>query len=142
MVNSIGIYLSLFYKITFLGEFDCDDKSDEDPAMCSKLACPPNRFRCQSGICLARAKVCNGVADCGPDDRSDEDSKLCEDIQQKCLGGWTLSGNNDGQMMANAHIMERFVCSNKHCIDGNYWGLSLKAVKLKLVFFFGKFQLL
>ncbi len=136
MVNSIGIYLSLFYKITFLGEFDCDDKSDEDPAMCSKLACPPNRFRCQSGICLARAKVCNGVADCGPDDRSDEDSKLCEDIQQKCLGGWTLSGNNDGQMMANAHIMERFVCSNKHCIDGNYWGLSLKAVKLKLVFFF------
>lgn len=94
------------------GDVDCEDQSDEDTKMCSKLACPPNRFRCQSGICLSRAKVCNKIADC--DDASDEEPTLCENIQRQCLGGWTLNNNGAGQ---NLHL-ERFVCSNKHCIDG------------------------
>lgn len=117
-MNLIEVSICFFNK-TFSGDYDCLDRSDEDPAMCSKFACPPNRFRCRSGICLARAKLCDGVADCGPGDASDEDAKLCEDIQQKCLGGWTLNSNNDGQTVASSQLnMERFVCANKHCIDG------------------------
>ncbi|XP_014661661.1 PREDICTED: low-density lipoprotein receptor-related protein 12-like [Priapulus caudatus] len=52
----------------------CADKSDE--ANCSAHVCSPERglFMCRNARCIQRSWTCDGMADCGGDDTSDEDS--------------------------------------------------------------------
>ena len=39
--------------------------------------CQPTQFPCASGACIDRRQVCDGLYDCGPDDRSDELATVC-----------------------------------------------------------------
>ena len=39
--------------------------------------CQPTQFPCASGVCIDRRQVCDGLYDCGPDDRSDESATVC-----------------------------------------------------------------
>ncbi|GIY95881.1 low-density lipoprotein receptor-related protein 2 [Caerostris extrusa] len=46
---------SLLYG-SAMAKKDCSDGSDEDRSLCSKLACPPGRFRCGNNICIPQEK--------------------------------------------------------------------------------------
>ena len=59
------------------GRCDCDTCDDE--AGCGTWRCGEDRFRCHvSGLCLDPRRVCDGHADCGEDDRSDEHDCPCD----------------------------------------------------------------
>ncbi len=56
--------------------YDCNDKSDEDPAMCSHWNCTVGRWKCKDGLqCITEYLVCNAVHNCN--DKSDEDRAFC-----------------------------------------------------------------
>ncbi|GFY45676.1 low-density lipoprotein receptor-related protein 1 [Trichonephila inaurata madagascariensis] len=80
------------------GEKDCSDGLDEDWALCSKLGCHPERFRCGNHICIPQDKVCDGKDDCS--DKSDEQLSLCQH-ENRC----------------KAH---EFRCDSGHCINSTF----------------------
>jgi Low-density lipoprotein receptor domain class A len=62
------LYLS--HQVSFSGASKCD---------------PPLKFRCQfSRICLNILRLCNGVDDCGHNDRSDEMLPMCNPRYEIC----------------------------------------------------------
>ncbi|XP_034337833.2 basement membrane-specific heparan sulfate proteoglycan core protein isoform X5 [Magallana gigas] len=75
------------------GDRDCEDGSDEDPAICNfdKL-CEPNQFKCSNGMCAMKIWRCDGDNDCG--DGSDEQNcpnrkpgDPCDSIEYQCTSG-------------------------------------------------------
>ncbi len=59
----------------------CDDKSDEDPVMCTQWNCLNDWQKCNDRLqCIHLSSVCNGKHDCN--DKSDEDPNMCS--QYKC----------------------------------------------------------
>lgn len=57
------------------GHMDCTDGKDESPELCAGSVCPPDSFRCQSGICIEKDKKCDTILDCF--DGSDELRSIC-----------------------------------------------------------------
>ncbi|KAI5752806.1 hypothetical protein M8J77_020550 [Diaphorina citri] len=85
------------------GEFDCSDKSDEDPEMCKKRICGQEEFTCRSspGECVPLTWMCDDNPDCS--DGSDEKScnETCRSDEFTCANGnciqriWLCDGDDD-----------------------------------------------
>ncbi len=57
-------------------KYQCRDKSDEDPTMCTQWNCTDGHRKCEDGLqCIHEGSVCDGVDNCN--DKSDEDHAMC-----------------------------------------------------------------
>ncbi len=91
------------------GKHECNDKSDEDPLVCTQYNCHPRKWKCQDGLqCINRYEVCDGKPECN--DRSDEDSVVC--THWKCRAGYWKCKDKP------QCIEEALVCDGEHdCND-------------------------
>lgn len=62
------------------GDRECADGSDE--MNCPKI-CPSSQFRCSSGECIEKRKVCDRISDCS--DNSDEGVRCCSPDEFMCV---------------------------------------------------------
>ncbi len=90
----------------------CDDKSDEDPAMCTQWNCTAGRWKCWDGLqCIDENHVCDGSDYRSCNDESDEDPATC--TQWNCASGqWKC---NDGLEC----IPEISVCNGRRSCKDN-----------------------
>lgn len=107
------------------GVNDCGDSSDElgcspvnhttstakpmPPPMVDK--CKPNQFRCDSGLCILKRYVCDGMADCD----KGEDEEHCAHDAKKVCGAGKFRCYSDGLCLPLEKRCDKFV----NCIDGS-----------------------
>lgn len=91
------------------GRIDCDDGSDETAAMCSRIICPGEYFKCYYGACVLRRQKCDGIRDCA--DGSDE--RNCGRRANSCAA-------NEFYCDAEPHcIPAALICDGvRDCVDG------------------------
>lgn len=126
------------------GQFDCIDKSDEEPRLCEKkstVSGPCLGYQCSSGQCIDLSQACDGNSDCS--DNSDEGGKCdvacnrgnpCDSVcnptpsgpQCSCHAGFTMRSDSsqcvdDDECSQNicsqicANTLGSFTCS---CMPG------------------------
>ena len=62
---------------TFLAAFWAQFSTARATSQNTTHHCQPTQFPCASGACIDRRQVCDGLYDCGLDDRSDESATVC-----------------------------------------------------------------
>uniref|UniRef100_A0A6B2EKV3 Sortilin-related receptor n=1 Tax=Phlebotomus kandelakii TaxID=1109342 RepID=A0A6B2EKV3_9DIPT len=107
------------------GVNDCGDSSDELGCTPSNQTtstmkpvlpptvdkCKPNQFRCDSGLCILKRYVCDGMADCD----KGEDEEHCSNEGKKVCGAGKFRCYSDGLCLPMEKRCDKFV----NCIDGS-----------------------
>nr|XP_037288057.1 LOW QUALITY PROTEIN: very low-density lipoprotein receptor-like [Rhipicephalus microplus] len=118
-------------------EPDCDDRSDEDLAICKNKTCSPDQFACKSheGVCIPITWRCDGQEDCidGSDEKDHCSAVTCTQEEFSCNNGkcitqrWKCDQDDDcgdgsdekGCPNVTCSSAE-FMCSNGRCIPDRW----------------------
>lgn len=83
-----------------------------------KTTCGAGQFRCaSSGRCIAAAWRCDGEADCGPHDASDEEPYMCEKDFECGASAARCATPEDG--LFSCVPVYQFCDGVRHCLDGS-----------------------
>ncbi|XP_072050778.1 uncharacterized protein [Amphiura filiformis] len=94
------------------GYEDCPGGEDEDNCVGGD-SCKNSEYKCATGICIPKTKVCDGSIDCSLDSNnsSDEQRSLCDPVELERTG-WKCGLTND-------YIPQLFLCDGyKDCPSG------------------------